>query len=110
MTERDGLHAFYCSAVAFAGDDILVAASADHFARQGAIYRRPTDREGPMVPVGGGLPRWLDGIADTGNIAARGSAVAVADRGGNLFLSEDAGRTWSRGAQGLPPPSSVFIY
>jgi len=30
--ERDGLHASYCSAVAFSGDDILVAASTDHFA------------------------------------------------------------------------------
>lgn len=109
-TEHDGLHAPYCSAVAFAGDDILVAASSDHFARQGAVYRRPADREGPLLPVGGGLPRWIDGIADTGNIAARGLAVAVADRAGDLFLSQDGGRTWSRRDQGLPPPSSVFVY
>ena len=45
-TEQEGLHAPYCSAVAFAGDDILVAASADHFAAQGAIYRRPIDGDG----------------------------------------------------------------
>ncbi len=32
---RDGLHASYCSAVAFSGDDILVSASTDHFATQG---------------------------------------------------------------------------
>jgi len=38
--ERDGLHAPYCSAVAFSGDDILVSASTDHFATQGRIYRR----------------------------------------------------------------------
>jgi hypothetical protein len=109
-TEREGLHAPYCSAVAFAGDDILVAASADHFAPQGAVYRRPIDREGPITPVNGGLPRWINGIADTGNIAACGSAVAVADRAGNLFLSEDAGRTWSRHDRQLPTPSSLFIY
>ena len=41
--EQEGLHASYCSAVAFAGDDVLVAASVDHFARQGAIYRRRVD-------------------------------------------------------------------
>jgi photosystem II stability/assembly factor-like uncharacterized protein len=109
-TERDGLHAPYCSAVAFAGDDILVAASADHFAPQGAIYRRPIVREGKITPVGGGLPRWIDGIADTGNIAARGLAVVVADRAGNLFRSEDAGRTWSRHGDQLPTPSSLFVY
>ena len=38
--ERDGLHASYCSAVAFVGDDILVAASSDHFAPQGAVFDR----------------------------------------------------------------------
>jgi hypothetical protein len=44
--ERDGLHAPYCSAVAFSGDDILVSASTDHFAAQGRIYRRPIRPDG----------------------------------------------------------------
>jgi hypothetical protein len=109
-TESEGLHASYCSAVAFAGDDILVAASTDHFAPRGAIYRRPMERAGPILPVGGGLPRWIDGIADTGNIAVCGLAVAVADRAENLYLSEDAGHTWSRGGDHLPGPSSLFVY
>jgi photosystem II stability/assembly factor-like uncharacterized protein len=109
-TEREGLHAPYCSAVAFAGDDILVSASSDHFAPQGAIYRRPVDRGGPLLPLGGGLPRWIDGIADTSNVVASGSTLAVADRAGNLYLSQDAGRTWSRHGNHLPTPSSVFVY
>ncbi|MDB5218219.1 MAG: hypothetical protein JWO86_6146, partial [Myxococcaceae bacterium] len=71
--EREGLHAAYCSAVAFAGEDVLVAASADHFAPQGAIYRRRVDMSGPLVKVGAGLPEWLDGIADTGCIATNGA-------------------------------------
>lgn len=107
--EQDGLHASYCSAVAFSGNDILVAASADHFATQGAIYQRPIDGHGRLVPVGGGLPRWIDGIADTGCIATRASALAVADRASNLYVSADAGRTWSRRADGLPTTSSVLI-
>jgi len=57
--ERDGLHASYCSAVAFAGDDILVAASENHFSAHGAIYRRRIDEPGPLLPVGGGLPRQI---------------------------------------------------
>ena len=56
--EQRGLHALHCSAVAFAGDDILVSAAADQFAPQGAIYRRGVDERGPLVPVTGGLPAW----------------------------------------------------
>jgi hypothetical protein len=87
---------------------MIVAASTGHFAKQGAIYRRPLDREHSFEPVGG-LPRWIDGIADTRCIAAHGSAAAVADRGGSLWLSTDNGQTWVRHAVGLPAPSSVLI-
>ena len=81
---QEGLHASYCSAVAFAGDDVLVSASVDHFAAQGAIYRRRVDGHGPLVAIASGLPGWIEGIADTG-------------------------RSWSRQADGLPTPSSVVI-
>jgi hypothetical protein len=107
--EQDGLHASYCSAVAFAGDDVLVSGSADHFAAEGAVYRRRVDGEGALVAVGGGLPRWTDGIVDTGCIATRESAIAIADREGNLYVSADTGRSWSRRASGLPSPSCVLI-
>jgi hypothetical protein len=107
--ERNGLHAHYCSAVAFAGTDILVAASEDHFAARGGVYRRPLDGSGPLLPVGGGLPQWLDGIADTACIATHASTLALTDRGGNVYLSKDTGETWSRIAKGLATPSSVFI-
>lgn len=107
--EQEGLHASYGSAVAFAGDDVLVSASVDHFAAQGAIYRRRIDEDGPLVAVAGGLPAWTDGIVDTGCIATRGSAAALADKQGNLYRSADTGRSWSCQADGLPNPSSVLI-
>jgi photosystem II stability/assembly factor-like uncharacterized protein len=107
--EQEGLHASYCSAVAFVGDDVLVSASVDHFAEQGAIYRRRGDGQDSLVAVGGGLPAWTDGIVETGCIATGGSVVALADRNGNLYVSADAGRNWSRRADGFPPPSSVLI-
>jgi len=107
--EQAGLHALHCSAVAFAGDDVLVSAATNPFAPQGAIYRRRVDGPGPLTLVGNGLPAWIDGRADTGCIAARGGAAAVCDRGGNLYVSADAGHTWSRQARGLPTPSSVLI-
>jgi hypothetical protein len=107
--EQEGMHASYCSAVAFLGDDVLVCASVDHFAAQAAIYRRRVDGHDSLVAIGGGLPAWIDGIADTGCIATCGSAAALADRKGNLYVSADTGRSWSRRAGGLPPPSSVLI-
>ena len=108
-SERDGLHAPYCPAVAFLGDNILVFSSTDHFAAQAAIYTRALDKGGPLQPIGGGLPRWIEGIADTGCIATRGDAAAVIDRGGNLYLSSDAGKTWSRKAERIPRPSGVLV-
>ncbi|HWB82932.1 MAG TPA: hypothetical protein VG675_02245 [Bryobacteraceae bacterium] len=107
--EQRGLHALHCSAVAFVGDDILVSASEGPFAAQGAIYRRGVDERGPLVPVTGGLPTWLEGKTDTRCIAASGAAVAIADWNGNLYVSADYGRTWSCRARGIPTPSSVLI-
>jgi hypothetical protein len=107
--ERDGLHAPYCSAVAFSGDDILVSASTDHFATQGRIYRRPVRPGGHIVAVENGLPTWLNGIADTGCIATNGSTIVVVDRGGTPYLSTDLGLAWSRIGSELPTPSSVLI-
>ena len=107
--ERDGLHASYCSAVAFSGDDILVSASTDHFAAQGRIYRRPIRLDGHTVAVEDGLPTWINGIADTGCIATNGSTIVVVDRTGVLYLSTEFGLAWSRSSSELPTPSSVLI-
>ncbi len=107
--ERDGLHAPYCSAVAFSGDDILVSASTDHFATQGRIYRRPVRPDGDTVAVENGLPTWINGIADTGCIATNGSTIVVVDRAGTLYLSTEFGLAWSRSSNVLPTPSSVLI-
>jgi photosystem II stability/assembly factor-like uncharacterized protein len=109
IIEREGLHASYCSAVAFTGDDILVSASTDHFAAQGRIYRRPVKPDGSLAAVEGGMPGWTEGIVDTGCIAANGSSLAVADRAGNLYGSDDFGRAWSCRFAGLPTPSGVLI-
>lgn len=107
--ERDGLHATHCSAVAFSGDDIIFSAAADQFAAQGRIYRRPLQPEGSIAAVEGGMPAWTGGIADTGCIAAMGSSIAIADRAGNLYFSEDFGRTWLCESAGLEAPSGVLF-
>jgi len=109
IIEREALHASYCSAIAFSGDDILVSASTDHFAAQGRIYRRSIMPDGDIGAVEGGMPTWTEGIVDTGCIAANGSSIAVADRAGSLYGSDDFGRAWSCRFNGLPTPSGVLI-
>lgn len=105
---HEGLHARYCSAVAFVGDDAWVAASDGHFAPKGRIYRRPIDDYGPLSPLRD-LPEWTDGIVDTHCMSATESRVALADQRGNLYVSGDSGVSWSRAAHHLPSPSSVLV-
>jgi len=93
--EHRGLHAPHCSGVAFGRSDIFVSASTDPFSAQGAVYRRPIDSNGPLQPLGGGMPRWTNGRADTDCIATRDSTVAVIDGSGCLYLSHDDGAAWS---------------
>jgi hypothetical protein len=107
--EREGLHAHYCSAVACGRNDFFVAASADHFAPQGAVYRRPIDGAGPLRPLGGGMPARTDGIVDTDCITVRESMVAIIDRSGSLYVSQDDGETWASPCEPLPNPSALHI-
>jgi hypothetical protein len=107
--EQQGLHAHHCSAVAFGRNDIFVSASTDPFATQGAVYRRPIDSNRPLQPLGGGMPKWIDGKADTNCIATRDSMAAVIDRSGCLYVSHDDGATWSCPIDRLPVPSGLHI-
>ncbi len=111
VIERGGLPEAHQhgSALAFAGDDVLFAASESPFAKTGALYRRRLDGDGPLSLVGGGLPEVLDGLVDTRCIASRGQSVAFASAGGNVYRSEDAGQSWVLGSRGLPFPSGVVM-
>jgi hypothetical protein len=107
--EQQGLHAHHCSAVAFGRNDIFVSASTDPFATEGAVYRRPIDGNGSLQPLGGGMPKWIDGKADTDCIATRDSMAAVIDRSGRLYVSHDDGVSWSFPFERLPVPSGLHI-
>jgi hypothetical protein len=108
--QQDGLHAPHCSAVAFAGSDILISASQDPFSARGALYRRPIEGRGALQAVGGGLPEWTAGKVDTGCLASHGPAVAAADAGGNLYVSQDAGHSWSSARHRVPSPSGILLH
>jgi len=93
--EQRGLHAHHCSAVAFGRNDIFVSAAESPFATEGAVYRRPIDSNGALQPVAGGMPKWTSGSADTNCIATRDSMVALIDRSGRLYVTNDDGTSWS---------------
>jgi hypothetical protein len=107
--DTEGLHTTHCYAVAISGDDVFVAVSQDPFAAPGRVYRRSIGSNGAFEAVGGGMPAWTEGMVDTHCIATKSSFVAVADKGGNLYSSNDFGRTWSSIRTGLPSPSSILI-
>ncbi len=111
--QTNGLHATYCSAVAFAGDEILVAASDHHFSAQGTVYRCDLESaergDAQLTRVDAGLPHWLGGIVDTACLATRRETVALVDKSGQLFVSEDSGGLWELRAEGLSGSSSLLI-
>lgn len=107
--ETRGMHATHCASVAFVGADMLVGCAADQFSEQGAVYRRGVAGDGPLEPVGRGLPEWTDRIVDTRCIDAHGATAALVDRGGHLYVSRDAGRSWSPLRDGLDGLTSVLV-
>jgi hypothetical protein len=108
--EQRGLHAPHCSGVAFGRNDIFVSASTDPFAAQGAVYRRPIDGNGPLQSMGGGMPRWTSGKADTDCIATRESTVAVIDGSGCLYVSHDDGAAWWSPSDRVANASGLHIF
>jgi hypothetical protein len=105
----EGLHGTYCRAVALAGDVMFVSASTGPFTRQGALYRRAIDADGPFERCTGGLPEWQPHNIDTGCLDTDGERVVFGGADGVVYASEDAGRTWKVLADGLPPVTAVAI-
>jgi hypothetical protein len=101
----EGLHAGYCRAVALSEGWLLVSASTGPATHEAAVYRRPIDDpEQPLVPCGGesGLPAAFPHNIDTFGLVAAGNLVAVGERYGRVYLSEDAGESWRKLAEALP--------
>jgi photosystem II stability/assembly factor-like uncharacterized protein len=104
----DGLHATYLRAVAFTMGHALVSASDGPFTSQGALYRYDTSNGAGLERVTNGLPEWLAGNVDTGNLDAHGVACALADEDA-VYTSDDAGRSWSQLASDLGSVRGVGI-
>jgi hypothetical protein len=105
----DGLHGSYCRAVAVAADSVLVTASTGPFSEQAAVFRRSLQGGEPFERCGEGLPEWFPSNIDTHCLAAREALVAFGTDRGEVWVSEDEGRTWKRAAEKLPGVTSVLI-
>ena len=104
-----GLHAPYCAAVAFNGEEVLVSAAKDHFATSGGLYRLPVADPAAIQPVTIGESRWLGAIIDSHCLASAGAAVVAVDRTGQLNWSEDGGRHWHSHRQRFAMTSAVLV-
>ncbi|MGH3441910.1 MAG: WD40/YVTN/BNR-like repeat-containing protein [Nitriliruptorales bacterium] len=107
--DDDGLHATYCRAIAVAGNTILLSASTGPGGRRAAVYRRPLDGEGSFERCVAGLPEWFNANVDTHCLAADGDLALIGARSGEVYRSEDAGMSWERIADGLPPIRCVAL-
>ncbi|MGH9110690.1 MAG: WD40/YVTN/BNR-like repeat-containing protein, partial [Acidimicrobiales bacterium] len=102
---HEGLHASYCRAVALAEGWLLASASTGPATQQAAVYRRPLDDpQRPFAACGGGsdLPAMFPHNIDTFCLVAAGNLVAVGERHGRVYLSDDAGQSWRTLADALP--------
>ena len=64
---------------------------------------------GGLERVRDGLPQWLEGKIDTARIAACDGRAAIADGGGNLWLSGAGSREWERIATNVPYGPGILM-
>ena len=105
----EGMHASYSRALAVAGDTLLVSASTGPRGGRAALYRRPLGGEGPFERCTDGLPEWFPGNIDTHCLVASGGSAAFGTEDGDVFRSEDEGRSWEKAASGLPSIRAVVL-
>ena len=110
----EGLEITNSLAVAILEDAVLFSIQDGPFAKRSQVWRWPIHGTGlsngkGLQIVTNGLPEWLDGKIDTAQIAAGDGRAAVADGGGNLWLSSAGSRGWTRIATGLPSGPGILI-
>jgi hypothetical protein len=95
-------------AVAIRDDEVLSSIQDGPLAKRSQVWRWPIDGA-RLELVRNGLPKWLDGKIDTARIAASDGRAAIADGGGNLWLSSAGSRQWKRIATDVPYGPGVLI-
>ncbi|NEQ19263.1 MAG: hypothetical protein F6K28_05345 [Microcoleus sp. SIO2G3] len=93
---HENLHAAYARAVAVCGETILMTASMGPHGGKAAIYRHPLDKPGTFSKCEQGLPEWFDDNINTGTLSTSENLAAFGTSDGQIFFSDDAGRTWKQ--------------
>jgi hypothetical protein len=88
----DGLHATYSLVLAVTSAGVLTGASSGHAGRDGAVYLF----DGSRFERVEGLPDRLDGAVGPRQIASDSDHAALIAPGGDVYVSDDAGRRWRR--------------
>ena len=104
----EGLEVTNSLAVAILDDEVLFSIQDGPFAKRSQVFRWPINGKRLEI-VMDGLPEWLDGKIDTARIAAGDGRAAIADGGGNLWLSRAASRGWKRIATDIPSGPGILI-
>jgi len=107
----EGMHASYCRAVALAGEALLVSCSTGPRGDRATLYRRPLAAapESSFERCRDGLPEWFERNIDTACLDAAGTTVAFGTAGGEVYVSADAGASWTREAASLPPVRCLLL-
>ena len=101
---HDGLAGRYCRAVALAGDTVLLSASNGPRGGDAAIDRRRSERT-PLPALHGRLRAQHR----HGRLAADGELAAFGTEDGRVFVSRDAGASWTLEASGLPAVQALVV-
>ena len=73
------------------------------------MYRAPLTLDRQFERCERGLPEWFRDNIDTGCLAAVDGTAAFGTVNGEVYVSEDAGETWERAADGLPAVRAVAL-
>ena len=95
--------------MAIAGDTVLLTACDGPHGGKAAVYSAPLALDRAFEKCERGLPEWFDDNIDTGCLAAADGTAAFGTVDGEVYISEDAGGTWERAADGLPAVRAVAI-
>ncbi len=107
-TATDGLHASYCRAVAASDEKMLLSASTGPRTRHAALYRGSIGGD-TFERCEKGLPEWFADNIDTSCLVLDGVTAAFGISDGRVFVSDDAGDSWTEAAAGLPPVRAVQL-
>jgi hypothetical protein len=107
----DGLESKYSRGVAVCGDVLLASASRGPRGGGAAVYRGAVAADGAFERCREGLPESFDSNVDTYRVDALrlGSVAAFGTEDGRVFLSHDAGATWSLLVEGLVEVRRVLV-